>query len=124
MSIIASFNSLHVYSSFAFAQHPASYPGYQLFNVIKLCLIHASRYTSKTDATYAIALEWPSAGMLNLSAPIPTASTTVTLLGLPDVKLSWKTLVEHNGIMITVPHLSVAELPCKWAWVFKMTDIK
>ena len=87
-------------------------------------LILVSRYTSKTDATYAIALEWPSAGMLNLSVPIPTASTTVTLLGLPDVKLSWKHLTEQNGIMITVPNLSVAELPCQWAWVFRMTDIK
>jgi len=51
-------------------------------------LLSWERYTSKPGVTYAIALEWPTTGLLNLTCPIPVANTTVTLLGLPDVKLS------------------------------------
>ena len=82
------------------------------------------RYTSKPDVVYAIALEWPTTVALNLSEPITTPLTTVTLLGLPDVKLSWKSLTPSSGIMITIPPLSVAEMPCQWAWVFRMSHVE
>ncbi|XP_015750462.1 PREDICTED: alpha-L-fucosidase-like [Acropora digitifera] len=78
-------------------------------------------YTSKAGAVYAISLEWPAKGVLNLSAPKPSASTKVTLLGLPSLKLNWKS--GKNGIMIMIPNLNIAELPCQWAWVFKMTGV-
>jgi len=81
-------------------------------------------YTSKPGVTYAIALEWPTTGLLNLTCPIPMANTTITLLGLPDVKLSWTRLMPCFGISITVPPLSVAELPCQWARVFRMTNVE
>ena len=61
--------------------------------------------------------------MLILGAPIPKGGTTITMLGLPDVKLSWKPL-SHTGMVISVPRLTIDELPCQWAWVFKMTDIE
>ncbi|XP_074606094.1 alpha-L-fucosidase-like [Acropora palmata] len=78
-------------------------------------------YTSKAGAVYAISLEWPAKGVLNLAAPKPSASTKVTLLGLPSLKLNWKS--GKNGIMIMIPNLNIAELPCQWAWVFKMTGV-
>ncbi|CAH3121422.1 unnamed protein product [Porites lobata] len=81
-------------------------------------------YTSKPGLTYAITLEWPTTGTLNLSVPVTTATTTVNLLGLPDVKIPWKALTSHSGIMISVPPLTVSEMPCKWAWVFKMSNVE
>ena len=85
--------------------------------------IAVCRYTSKNEAIYAIALEWPSTGVLNLTVPVTSESTTVTLLGLPDVKISWMPLSDKNGISIMIPGLSVSELPCQWAWVFKMIGV-
>lgn len=81
-------------------------------------------YTSKNEAIYAIALEWPSTGVLNLTVPVTSESTTVTILGLPDVKISWMPLSDKNGISILIPQLSVSELPCRWAWVFKMIGVQ
>lgn len=83
-----------------------------------------TRYTSKEEAVYAIALEWPSSGVLSLTVPIPSLSTSVTMLGLPDVDLPWKSLPGERGIMVVLSQLTLDELPCKWAWVFKMTGVK
>ena len=83
-----------------------------------------TRYTSKEGAVYAIALEWPSSGVLNLTLPIPSSSTSVTMLGLPDVDLPWKAMPGKSGIMVMLSQLTLDELPCKWAWVFKMTGVK
>ncbi|XP_067044468.1 alpha-L-fucosidase-like [Acropora muricata] len=81
-------------------------------------------YTSKEGAVYAIALEWPSSGVLTLTLPIPSSSTSVTMLGLPDVDLPWKAMPGKSGIMVMLSQLTLDELPCKWAWVFKMTGVK
>ncbi|KAJ7386265.1 Tissue alpha-L-fucosidase [Desmophyllum pertusum] len=81
-------------------------------------------YTSKPGLTYAIVLEWPKADTLSLGVPVPTEETTVTLLGLPGVKFSWKQLSVDKGIIITIPPLSVSDLPCQWAWVFRMSNVK
>ena len=83
-----------------------------------------NRYTSKPGLTYAIVLEWPKADTLSLGVPVPTEETTVTLLGLPGVKFSWKQLSVDKGIIITIPPLSVSDLPCQWAWVFRMSNVK
>jgi len=95
------------------------FTGLEVVNV--LYCVTTSRYTSKAEAVYAISLEWPAKGVLNLAAPKPSASTKVTLLGLPSLKLNWKS--GKNGIMIMIPNLNIAELPCQWAWVFKMTGV-
>ena len=82
------------------------------------------RYTSKPGLTYAIVLDWPKTDMLTLGAPIPTEATVITLLGLPDVKFPWKQMSENKGVIITIPPLSVSDLPCQWAWVLRMTHVQ
>lgn len=69
-------------------------------------------------------LDWPKADTLSLGVPIPTEATNITLLGLPDVKFPWKQMSADKGIIITIPPLSVSDLPCQWAWVFRMTNVK
>jgi alpha-L-fucosidase len=77
-------------------------------------LVH---YTSKGGALYAIALAWPGRS-LKLSVPRPGRHTEVRMLGYPR-PLSWK--MQGGSMNIEVPPLSVAEVPCRHAWVFKVT---
>lgn len=81
-------------------------------------------YTSKPGVTYAITLEWPKEETLNLGSPVPAENASVNLLGLPGVKFPWKPLSEEKGMKIAIPPLVASELPCQWAWVFKMTNVK
>ena len=87
--------------------------------------IYIFRYTSRADEnlTYAIVLEWPKVDALILGRPIPGVETTVTLLGL-DIKFSWTRLTEEAGVVISIPPLSVSELPCQWAWIFRMSNLQ
>lgn len=82
------------------------------------------RYTSKPGLTYAIALEWPKEETLYLGSPVPAENATVNLLGLPGVEFPWKPLSEKGGMKIIIPPLSASDLPCQWAWVFKMTNVE
>ncbi|XP_020615968.1 alpha-L-fucosidase-like isoform X2 [Orbicella faveolata] len=81
-------------------------------------------YTSKPGVTYAIVLDWPKTDTLTLGVPIPTEATVITLLGLPDVKFPWKQISEYKGVIIAIPPLPVSDLPCQWAWVFRMTYVQ
>ncbi len=76
-------------------------------------------YTAQDGALYAICLAWPGAA-LTLTAPEPSAGTAVRLLGL-ERPLAWRPA--PRGLTITVPPLSVAELPCRHAWVFKLSGV-
>ena len=87
-------------------------------------LLSFHRYTSKPGLTYAIALEWPKDETLYLGSPVPAENATVNLLGLPGVEFPWKPLSEKGGMKIIIPPLSASDLPCQWAWVFKMTNVK
>jgi hypothetical protein len=82
-------------------------------------------YTRREDALYAILTEWPGDNRIYLNCPIPTAQTTVRLLGLPidqssspsgennntPPMLSWgqTAAVDHNhgsgGMEIQLPRL-------------------
>jgi len=84
---------------------------------------HLIRYTSKPGLTYAIVLDWPKTDTLTLGVPIPTEATVITLLGLPDVKFPWKQR-QDKGVIIAIPPLPVSDLPCQWAWVFRMTHVQ
>ena len=88
------------------------------------CFFFTFRYTSKPGVTYAIVLDWPKTDTLTLGVPIFTEATVVTLLGLPNVKFPWKQISEHKGVIITIPHLPVSDLPCQWAWVLRMTNVQ
>lgn len=84
------------------------------------------RYTSRPVGThstvYAIALRWPVDNQLYLDAPITTSATNVTLLGYPT-PLKWSP-ASLEGIRINVPALDENELPCKWAWVFRIEGLE
>ncbi|XP_050414721.1 alpha-L-fucosidase [Patella vulgata] len=83
-------------------------------------------YTEKRDSTgglnvYAINLNWPTGMTLSLGVPMPTTSTEVTLLGYP-VPFKWQKR-STGGIDILIPKIGFNEMPCKWAWTFKLTNL-
>ena len=63
-----------------------------------------------------------------LGDPSPTSKTLVRMLGTKK-NLKWTRESEHKdgkqpGIVIHVPAIPVSELPCLWAWVFKLSHVK
>jgi alpha-L-fucosidase len=78
------------------------------------------RYTRKGDAVYAICLAWPGK-ILKLESPIPAPQTQVWMLGY-NQRLSWRPA--EKGLVIDVPEMSISEIPCRNAWVFKLTGLK
>ncbi|MBM3216311.1 alpha-L-fucosidase [Candidatus Poribacteria bacterium] len=76
-------------------------------------------YTTRDGAVYAIALGLPGRE-LALTAPKPTASTTVTLLGR-EGNLSWKSA--DGAMRIELPILMPHELPSQHAYVFRLTGV-
>jgi len=83
-------------------------------------------YTSKSSASgtsvYAISLAWPKNNMLTLAAAISTQHTTVSMLGYKGA-LTWTSLGPSGGIIVSIPPISVDQLPCDWAWVFKLDNL-
>ena len=100
----------------------------KLFSVLFVMLIdqiwYCFRYTKRntTDGynVYAILLALKS-GPVILGAPQPSPETTVTMLGYHGT-FHWEK--NSQGMVVTIPSISVNELPCKWAWVLKITDVK
>ena len=62
--------------------------------------------------------------------PTPTSKTLVRMLGTKkDLKLTHGSqhksrLIRQRGILIHVSAIPVSELPCLWAWVFKLSHLK
>jgi alpha-L-fucosidase len=77
------------------------------------------QYTRKGNVLYAISLAWPGK-TLSLENPAPGPQTRVEMLGFGAV--SWKPV--GKGLVIDIPKLSVAEIPCRHAWVFKLTGLQ
>ena len=77
-------------------------------------------YTRKGEAVYAICLAWPGT-MLKLADPITTPQTQVRMLGYPS-PLNWTP--SDKGLTINVPEMSPSRIPCRNAWVFKLTGLK
>ena len=77
-------------------------------------------YTSKKDTVYAICLAWPGKS-LTLEKPVPSPRTEVRMLG-HDQPLNWKALAK--GLVVDLPEMSVGDVPCRNAWVFKLTNLK
>ena len=78
------------------------------------------RYTLKGNTVYAISLGWPGPELI-LSAPEPGADTKVTMLGV-EQDIDWS--YENGAMKINVPALTVDQLPCEHAFVFKITGVK
>ena len=76
------------------------------------------RYTYKQGAVYAICLAWPG-HELTLNVPKPADGAVVTMLGL-DAPLQWH--YSNDRLRVEVPPLSIAEIPCHHAYVFRITD--
>ena len=75
-----------------------------------------------SGAVYATALAWPTGNVLELGAPVTTGATTVALVGSAAV-VTWAPRV-GGGMVITVPPLTVAQLPCEHAWSFKLGGVQ
>jgi len=85
------------------------------------------RYTSKlsgsdTSVVYAISLAWPKDGQLILGAVHSTSQMTVTMLGY-KASLKWDSRGAGEGIVVYVPAIPDNEMPCLWAWAFKLENL-
>jgi len=76
-------------------------------------------FTRKDDALYAITPHWPKRELVLKDIPV-TEKTTVTLLGFAK-PLAWRR--DGKDVVIQVPALSVEEMPCRHAYVFKLTNL-
>jgi len=74
-------------------------------------------YTVNHKNLYAIALEWPADNILTLSIEPPAKGSIITLLGRKG-DLPWK--YENGKLVIDLSPVKITELPCEWAWVFKI----
>jgi len=74
-----------------------------------------------TQNVYAITTRWPKSDTFNLCIPKPTAQTTVTLLGTPSYDISYT--VKDNCMVLKMPPLTVSQLPCKYSWTFRLTNL-
>ncbi|XP_051868665.1 plasma alpha-L-fucosidase [Pristis pectinata] len=71
---------------------------------------------------YAIFLAWPKMGQLYLGAPHAIAGQTkVNLVGYSE-PLQWETFGAQQ-LMVTLPSLSINQLPCQWGWSLKLTNV-
>jgi alpha-L-fucosidase len=77
-------------------------------------------FTKKPDALYAITAGWPGA-TLTLKDVAPSADTVVTMLGVPGT-LEWRK--QGKDLVVAVPSLTVDQLPCQWAFAFRVTGVK
>ncbi|XP_067676716.1 alpha-L-fucosidase-like [Haliotis asinina] len=83
-------------------------------------------YTSRTNGQekdiYATVMSWPNVGTFQLTRPIPNDNTVVSLLGYSGT-FSY-TNAAGQGININIPAIPANAMPCKWAWVFKITNVQ
>ena len=77
-------------------------------------------FTKKPDALYAITPGWPGA-TLTLTDVQAAPGSTVTMLGV-NTPLKWKQ--QGKSLVITTPALTVDQLPCQYAYTFKVTGMK
>ncbi|XP_007933909.1 tissue alpha-L-fucosidase [Orycteropus afer afer] len=79
-------------------------------------------YTSKGPDVYAILLQWPENGVLNLASPKTTSTTEVTMLGL-EGSLKWSK-EPLQGLLISLPQLPPSAFPIPFAWTLKLTGVE
>jgi len=77
-------------------------------------LVH---YTRAGDAVFAICLAWPGE-TLRLSRVALGSGGEVRMLGHAKA-LSWK--MQGDGLIVAMPDLTIGQLPCRHAWVFKLS---
>jgi alpha-L-fucosidase len=77
-------------------------------------------FTCKGDTLYAITPRWPKERFV-VKEVSTSVNTAVSLLG-HDKPLKWK--ANDGDVVIDVPLLSPDELPCEYAYVFKITEVE
>lgn len=77
-------------------------------------------YTRAGDAVYAIHMGWPG-DTLTLNSVKPAGSVTASLLGV-DGALEVK--AQGDGVVVTLPALSLNEAPCEYAYVIKLSGVE
>ncbi|XP_022080343.1 alpha-L-fucosidase-like [Acanthaster planci] len=84
-------------------------------------------YTSKQNETvtavYVIVLDWPIDNDIILGSTMPTNRTTVSVLG-HEGALKWTRGPSGEGMTVTLPILNPTQMPCHWAWVLKIQNLK
>jgi alpha-L-fucosidase len=73
-------------------------------------------FTQKPDALYAISTGWPGSRFVLHNITVP-AGATVTLLGYPE---ALKYATKGSDLEIELPNLSAEQIPCKFAYTFKI----
>lgn len=77
-------------------------------------------FTQKKDVLYCICPVYPK-GQLVVKDVQLQAGATVEMLGYSE-KVSWKQ--KGKNVVINVPALTASEVPCEFAWTFKLSGIK
>ncbi|KAL8586050.1 hypothetical protein ACOMHN_023693 [Nucella lapillus] len=84
-------------------------------------------YTAKKEGSgtvvYAILLKWLTGTTLTLGAPIVTDQTAISLLGYTGATFKFAGQTTQ-GVTISVPTISITDIPCQWGWVFKLSNLK
>jgi Alpha-L-fucosidase C-terminal domain len=93
-----------------------------LDSIAEYFALSLERYTAKKSVSgttvYAITLVWPRNNKLTLAAAVATPQTTVSMLGYQGT-LNWKSR-PTGGIVVLIPPIPSDQLPCQWAWVFRL----
>ncbi|XP_052093375.1 alpha-L-fucosidase-like isoform X2 [Mytilus californianus] len=82
---------------------------------------YTAHITDTVKTVYAILLRWPEKDTIFLGAPTPSKDTTVQMLG-SDISFQW-TKGASSGMLIQIPLISHNQMPCKWAWTFKISNL-
>ena len=81
---------------------------------------YTSQISGDDVTVYAILLFWPDDNTITLGAPVPSSTTVISMLGYSG-NFDWKPYA--GGIQITIPTISINELPCNDAWVLKLEGL-
>ncbi len=81
---------------------------------------HADFFTTKDGTLYVITPRWPGEKLVVKDVEV-SPDTAVTKLGLAQ-SIRWDR--SGSDVTIHVPALSVDEVPCQYAYVFRITHVK
>lgn len=101
----------------------ASKPWHTQNDTITKDVWYTTQRTVNATDVYAIVLSWPKNNILQLSAPIPMATTEIQMLGYDGGNFKFTTDV-NNTLNIVFPDIPFLHLPSTDAWVLKMINLK
>ncbi|XP_052554654.1 tissue alpha-L-fucosidase isoform X2 [Tympanuchus pallidicinctus] len=79
-------------------------------------------YTSKGAVVYAIFLTWPQNSVLQLSVPIPSPATQVTMLGFAGT-LQWQQRL-GEGLLVTLPYAPPSPERSQPGWAVRLEGVQ